>query len=65
MCNVDDINTDQLQLKSIDPVIPSNNTKCLYFGIDDLKYSDVHQNDCAPPGIRQSLMILLILLVLL
>ena len=52
MCNVDDIDTDQLQLKSINPIIPSNNTKCFYFDIDDVKYSDVFQNDYAPPGIR-------------
>ena len=59
MCNFDDIDTDQLQLKSIDPVIPSNNTKCFYFHTDDAKYSDVHPNDYAPPGIRQRLMITL------
>ena len=43
VCNVDDIDIDQLLLKLIDPIIPSNNTKCFYFDIDDVKYSDVHQ----------------------
>ena len=59
MCNVDDIDTDQLQLKSIDPIIPGNNTECFYFDIDDIKYSYVCQNDYAPPVIRWRLMITL------
>ena len=59
MHNVDNIDTEPLKLKSIDPITPSNNTKCFYFDIDDVKYSDVHQNDYAPPGVRQKLMITL------
>ena len=35
--NVDDIDIGQLQLKSIDPIISRNNTKCFYFDIDDCK----------------------------
>ena len=57
--NVDDIDIGQLQLKSIDPIISRNNTKCFYFDIDDVKYSDVHQNDSVPPGVRWRLMITL------
>ena len=59
MYNVYNIDIEQLQLKSIDPIIPSNNTKCFYFDIDDVKYSDVCQNDSASPGVRHRLMITL------
>ena len=56
MHNVNDIDTDQLLLKSIDPITTNNNTKCFFFDIDDVKYSDDCQNDYTPPGIRGRLM---------
>ena len=55
--NVDNVDSEQFQLKSIDPIVPSSNTKCFYFDIDDVKYSNVCRNDFAPPGVRQRLMV--------
>ena len=44
-------------MKSIDSIEPSSSTKCFYFDIDDVKYSDVRRNDFAPPGVRRRLMV--------
>ena len=52
---MDNVDSEQFQLKSIDPIVPSSSTKCFYFDIDDVKYSDVHKNDFAPPGVRRRL----------
>ena len=54
---MDNVDSEQFQLKSIDPIVPSSSTKCFYFDIDDVKYSDVCRNDFAPPGVRQRLMV--------
>ena len=54
---MDNVDSEQLQLKSIDPIVPSSSTKCFYFDIDDVKYSDVCRNDFAPPGVRWRLMV--------
>ena len=48
---------NNFQLKSIDPIVPSSSTKCFYFDIDDVKYSDVHRNNFAPPCVRWRLMV--------
>ena len=54
---MDNVDNEQFQLKSIDPIVPSSSTKCFYFDIDDVKYSDVHRNDFAPPVVRWRLMV--------
>ena len=54
---MDNVDNEQFQLKSIDPIVPSSSTKCFYFDIDDVKYSNVHRNDFAPPGVRRRLMV--------
>ena len=54
---MDNVDNEQFQLKSIDPIVPSSSTKCFYFDSDDVKYSDVHRNDFAPLGVRQRLMV--------
>ena len=54
---MDNVDNEQFQLKSIDPIVPSSSTKCFYFDIDDVKYSDVHRNDFAPLGVRWRLML--------
>ena len=54
---MDNVDSEQFQLKSIDPIVPSSSTKCFYFDIDDVKYSDGHRNDFAPLGVRWRLMV--------
>ena len=54
---MDNVDSEQFQLKSIDPIVPSSSTKCFYFDIDDVKYSDVCRNDFAPLGVRRRLMV--------
>ena len=54
---MDNVDSEPFQLKSIDPIVPSSSTKCFYFDIHDVKYSDVYRNDFAPPGVRCRLIV--------
>ena len=54
---MDNVDSEQFQLKSIDPIVPSSSTKCFYFDIDDVKYSDACRNDFAPLGVIRKLMV--------